>query len=57
MRFLGLDEFHEAGFRLVDKILFLQDDAEGIADVEKDGLDIGGHHKVLLINIEYLDKL
>ena len=39
----GADQFHETGFRPVNKLLVRQNDAQGVPHVKENGLDIGGH--------------
>ena len=39
----GADQFHETGFRPVNKLLVRQDNAQGVSYIEENGLDIGGH--------------
>ena len=50
--FLGLDQLHKAGLRLVNEVLFLQNDAERVANVKENRLNIGGHYKVLLYKMK-----
>ena len=39
----GVNQLHQAGLGLVDEVLFLQHNAEGVANIEEDRFDIGGH--------------
>ena len=43
MGLLGLDQLHQVGLGLVDEGLVLYHDAESVANVEKDCLDVGSH--------------
>ena len=48
---LGLDQLHQTGLSLIDEFLVGYHNAQGVANVEKDCLDIGSHVIVLLKNI------
>ena len=45
----GVDQLHQASLGLVDEVLLLQHDAQRVADVEENRLDIRGHKKFLLL--------
>ena len=43
MALRGADQFHETGFRPVNKLLVRQDNAQSVSYIEENSLDIGGH--------------